>query len=641
MSAIAVLVQTDGALAVTRELGGMLDRMAAYRHVDARSEWAQGPAALGHLLERRTPEDAWERQPLVDAQGRFCLAGDVRLDNRAELAVALGIESARARRLGDGELVLEAWRRWGPACPERLLGDFAFAVWDSEAGTLFCARDHLGVRPLYFARTARGFAVASAVKGLLALPDVDGRLDEVALADYLVALEEDLERTFYVGIRRLPAGHSLMLEAGGGVRLRRYWRPDPDHEVELRSDHEYTERLRELLRRAVECRMRSTSNTAVLLSGGLDSSVVACLAADTAAAASGRIAALASVLPPGFTGPERDEWDYICAVADSRPNIDVLRVAAPGCGLLTGLDDTLAISDQPFRDLFHYMTRALLEAAAGRGARNVLWGYGGDSVVSSHAVGYLAELFGRGRLVALAHELRERRRVQGTAIRSQLLARVIRPMLPALAYSAFEASRGRDAPSRIRASAVHPALAERVDLKRRLRASALLQPPRRSVRAGEVRALMDRSLSEDLEYGAQIAAALGVSLHVPLLDKRLVEFCLALPARQKARDGWTRLAMRRAMEGVVPSPVCWRRDKGAFSPDFERRVRGERGAILELLGALEADAELRDYVAVDRIRAVLGDRNEGAGGEQGLLEMVSVVGAGVVAARHLQRAPNR
>jgi len=615
-------------------MAAMLERMAAYRCADDRQARCVDSAALGVLLERRTPEDAFERQPIMDEAERYVLVGDFRLDEREQLAGRLGYRPEEVPTLSDGALVMAAWIKWQHRCPEFLLGDFALAVWDRHAQMLFCARDHVGVRPLYFTSTAKRFAFASAIKGLLALADVPNRIDEYGLADYLVVLEDDLERTCYEGIRRLPAGHVLTVDRLGTVRVRRYWTLEFHDRVPPLEDADRAEELQQLLRQAVACRIRSNSTTAVLLSGGLDSSTIACLSADLAAAEGARIDAVASVLPQDFAGPEQDEWQHIRAVAESRANIDLHRVTAPGLGLLSGLDEALAINDQPFRDLFHYMTRALIGRAAMGGARNVMWGYGGDSFVSSYGTGALYELLVDGCWPELVRELLARRRVQGTSVLTSMRSQLLMPLMPWGLRELLDRLRGRDARTIVRTSAATADLAARVQLEQRLRAAERSHAARR-VRDVELCSLSSRSISEDLEFGAHLAAALGVVLHVPLLDKRLVEFCLALPARWKLRDGWPRYALRKSITNLVPASIQWRKDKGPFSPDFERRLHAEGKEIRAVLRQAQKSSDLTRYLDLQKLTAAVPDEPRASKGMQGSLESFITLGPGLVALRHL------
>lgn len=604
MSAIAGILGVRGRPAGGEALRAMLDRLAPFHHPDERGEWVAGPVALGHLLVRLTPEDIFERQPLTSPDGRYILCADLRLDNREELAQALGIAPATAREQPDSVFVMGAYRKWGERCPERLLGDFAFALWDSQERRLFCARDHMGVRPFYYFHGAETFAFATAIKGLLALPEVPCLLNETALADYLVLLEEDLDATFYEGVLRLPAAHTLVVDAEGRCRISRYWSPDPGRELRLGSDAEYREAFREQMNRAVERRLRSSGPSAVMLSGGLDSSSVACLAARALAHRGERLIAVSAVLPEDHEGPERDEWDHIQAVAAQASNIEVHRVTAQGAGLLTDLERAFEINDEPFRDLFHYMTRALLRAAAERGATNLLWGLGGDHLVSSKAPGYLADLVRGGGVRRLLRELWVLAEVSGRSLPTLLKSELLVPLLPPALLEAYRRLR-RGSPARLRlaASAIQPDFARSMGLAARI--AQFERAPGISlggtVRARQYRELMSGTNSKVMEYAAHLGGALGVRLQTPLFDKRLLEHCLALPVEQKARNGWSRWALRSGMEGVLPESVRWRRDKLPFSPDFVQRIMSDRDRMRQLIAAAASDPMVQRYVISSRI----------------------------------------
>lgn len=606
MSAIAGFLHFNARPAAGEDLVAMLDRMAAYRHADARSGWHGDVAALGLLLEHHTPEDLLERQPLPDPSGRFLLVGDLRLDNRDELAHVFRLSHKELAEIPDSGLVMRAWLRWRERAPEHLLGDFAFVVLDREARSLYCARDHVGVRPFYYIQTAHRFAFASAIKGLLALSDVPRVIDEQGFADFLVLLADDLQRTCWSGIKRLPAGHWLTLSGEGRVHLERYWRPENVREQRLGSDDAYTDALQEAMTRAVVPRMRSIHPHGVLLSGGLDSSTVACYAADEALKRGERLTAASSVLPDGWTGPERDEWEWIKLVADSRTNIDVVRVSAPGLGILDGLDEMLAINDQPFRDGFHYLTRALFESARQNGARNILGGYGGDHVVSSHGAGFLAELARTGKVLTLIRELKARKRPGRSMVR-HMVAQVLLPNLPASIQRGLDHVRNRrrtvwdDFPLLDQDYLGRCGLEER--LERRMRAA---RP--NSVRAQEIESLELRTRSDALEYFAQLGAFLRIRHQCPLLDKDLIELSLSMPATIKVRSGLARCLIRRAGTGRVPDATVARIDKQAFDPIHGARVKDQIG---QMRSVLEAAHRSAPWLEQSRLAKYFAERASG------------------------------
>ena len=258
----------------------LLERMArtiAHRGPDGIRYWLEGPLGFGHLRLQTTPESAYEKQPLTNEDSALCLTLDGRIDNRSELRALLDSEGSPPRDDTDAELVLRAYQRWGEECPNRLLGDFAFALWDARKQQLFCARDYVGVKPFYYHRSPSLFAFGSEIRAVLALDAVPRRLNESRLADFLVEEldREEEESTFYQDVQRLPAGHSLTISPGG-FHLRDYWELKAPPPLKLGSLREYGEAFREIFVDAVRCRLRSTHPVGSTLSGGIDSSSVVC-----------------------------------------------------------------------------------------------------------------------------------------------------------------------------------------------------------------------------------------------------------------------------------------------------------------------------------------------------------------------------
>ncbi len=143
MSGIAGIFHSDGQSAAC----GMTERIA-HRGPDDLGVWREQNVCLRHQMLHTTPESLNEKLPLV--KGKLAITADARIDNREELIFALNLAGHPKVGISDSELILEAYGRWGESCPERLLGDFSFAIWDGRRGMLFCARDHMGVKPFYY-----------------------------------------------------------------------------------------------------------------------------------------------------------------------------------------------------------------------------------------------------------------------------------------------------------------------------------------------------------------------------------------------------------------------------------------------------------------------------------------------------------
>ncbi|MCM3901866.1 MAG: asparagine synthetase B, partial [Pyrinomonadaceae bacterium] len=251
---------------VPRSYLARMSEVLAHRGPDGSRLWCDGTVGLGQRMLWTTPESLNESLPFQDSSGDFVITTDARLDNRDELISNLDSSGLKVKGITDSELILAAYRQWGECCTEKLLGDFAFAIWDKRERILFCARDHFGVRPFYYySSPTKAFVFASEMKAVFALPEVPYELNEVRLGDHLADVFVEDESTFYRGILRLPPAHSMTVSRGR-VSTRRYFALDAELEVRLGSDDEYAEAFRELFTKAVGCRLRATGPVGVMLS---------------------------------------------------------------------------------------------------------------------------------------------------------------------------------------------------------------------------------------------------------------------------------------------------------------------------------------------------------------------------------------
>jgi asparagine synthase (glutamine-hydrolysing) len=601
MSAVVGIYHPDGRPADRVDLERMLASLA-HRGPDGMGAWCEGPVGLGQLLLRTTPEALHEELPLANARGDLVIAADARLDNRQELLATLAMHGHQGQAVTDAALILAAYEKWGEDCPAHLLGDFAFAMWDRRAQSLFCARDPMGVRSLYYHYSPRAFAVASEIKALVCLPQVPRRLNEVRVADHLVPFFEDPTITFYQDIVRLPAAHSLRVSRQG-VRLRRYWSLDPARELRLRSAAEYAEAFCELFSEAVRCRLRSIAPVGAMLSGGLDSSAIVCVARQLLAEGGGDRLRTFSAIFPSLEGVDRkiDERTYIAAVLAGggvEPHYVCADRLSPLVGRVWDGDEAL-----PTPNL--YLDWALFQAVHHQGTRVLLSGWDGDSTVS-HGYEYLQELARTGRWQTLAAEaLALTRRLSGRPHKSLrvMWQLAFGPLLAEPWGRWWRRAKGRPHPEVEIIAPVHPAFAERIGLQQRLQ--AFLGPrstPARSAREDHWRALTSGLLVYGLEVLEQVAAAWAIELRYPFCDRRLLEFCLALPPEQKLQDGWDRAIMRRALAAMLPQQVRERTRKGNLSANFKRRLLDDARETIEAVIRDDA-AAIGRYVDVPAVRA--------------------------------------
>lgn len=610
MSAFAAKLNFDGKPADTGAMTRAANALSLYAQ-DCANIHTDGPLGMAHCQLRTTPEDASDWQPTVHNVSGVSLVCDARIDNRNELADKLGLAKPECAAFPDSAFILQAYFKWGERCAEHLLGDFAFAIHDKNRNRVYAARDHIGIRPFYYhLRTGPGgfFACASALKGLFACSDAPKELNEVAVADYLVWLSGDTASTFYKNIYQLPPAYWLTISPAGPLHLQRYWYPPLEPASGLKHPDDYYEAVREAMDRAVSDRLRTDGNVGITLSGGLDSSSIACLAAPKLRDRQKSLFAVSSVLAENHRGPEQDERDYIAAVARQEPNIAIHPVTLPASqSLFQNLPHVFDIHPEPFRDLFYNVTCALLSAARADDTSVLLDGYGGDFVFSSPAKGYPAELLRSGywrRYVSEFHTAMTHRQ----SMRS-FLSSTVKPLLPEPLWRAYRYGTKRLRQHPLSLSAIDLDFAARTGVQQRLdRYEPSRQRP--DVRANEVQCLESGILAEAASFLWHVAGYYGIERRYPALDVRVLETCLAAPATLKHEKNRDRLLVREAMNGVLPNAIRQRTDKRAFWPDFHRRTLYNRRALMEMLDRYENDRPYKTYLDFAKMRDALTNLKE-------------------------------
>lgn len=555
MSAICAVLRLDGRPAEAGMAAPVLKALAP-RGPDGSRIATDGPLALGHALNATTPEARAETMPLHHSESGCLIAADVRLDNREELTAALGLDP-QGRVIGDGELILAAYLRWGLDCPAHLLGDFAFALWDPRERRLFAARDKIGMRQLvYHFAPGRLFACATDVRALLALPEVPQRINEARIADFIQNMEAfDDTSTFHTDLHRLPPAHSLTV-SGGTLKLRRYWQLDPLPVIHRKNDAAYEEAFLEVFTQAVRGRLRTAGGLGSMLSGGMDS---------------GSVVAVASRLLKDAGAPP------LRTVSALRPDPDCLESNAIRDAMTMPHLAPLTVSTaapEEFRDEVAAMVRGCAEPFDGHmalvmavyakaraaGINAMLDGVSGDTtlnagnIVSWHmAAGRFGEAWREakaderywGHWMPARREFTKhlRRRIVPLAIRETIYAArlatgLAKPQEPLLLDRAFAA---------------------RIDFatRERLFRARVTIPDDQRPETRVHRMLHPYAIAARERYD-RVAGAFGIEPRDPFLDPRLLAFCLTLPPDQIKRDGWPKLILRRSMAGLLPDSLRWR-----------------------------------------------------------------------------------
>jgi asparagine synthase (glutamine-hydrolysing) len=596
---VAGIVLADQARADERVLAAMRDAQR-HRGPDEAGAYIREGVALGH--RRLSIIDlAHGQQPMVDESAGLALTYNGEIYNFLELKAELESCGIAFRTRCDTEVLLRAWQQWGEQCLGRLVGMFAFAVWDMRSKRIFLARDPIGIKPLHYGLTSKGDLVfASELKGLLAHPDVQRRIDPQALEDYMAFGYVPDPKTIYRGIFKLPPGHWLSWHAGETAPVpRQYWDVPFTLDGGVALD-DATAQLRSLLDSSVTSQMVADVPLGAFLSGGVDSSAVVA----SMSRASRQPVRTCSI---GFDHGGFDETEYARIVA-RRWNTSHFekQVSANDYGLL---DTLAAVYDEPFSDSSALPTYRVCELARTQ-VTVALSGDGGDENFAGyrrynlHAAestarallplpvrkpvfGWLGTVYPKADWAP--RPLRAKTTFQAlakddvaayfhtvsttsTALRSELYSSSFRCELQD--YTALDVFRSHAA----RAPTDHPlSLAQYLDFKTYL--------------PGDILTKVDRaSMAHSLE------------VRVPLLDHRLVAWASSLPPGLKLRRGTGKYVFKKAMEPDLPRDVLYRAKMG-FAVPMAAWLRGPlAGSVREALrtGAV-AESGYFEQAALDRL----------------------------------------
>ena len=569
MSGICGIVRLDGKPVAETELDPFLTVLER-RGPDGSNAWAMDIAALGHTSLATTPEAATETQPVTHTETGCTITADARLDEREALIEALGIEP-QGRAIGDAELILLAYLKWGTSCAEHLRGDFAFAIWDPREQHLFAARDLIGMRQLIWHHAPRKlFAFATEPEALLQHPEIERRINEERIADFLEDLEAyDLTSTFYVGAKKLPPAHAMVVRQSE-IRTWRYGSLTPQVPLSLSSDEEYAEAFLDVFSRAVSDRLRSRQPVGSMLSGGMDSGSVSAMAAGLLRKAGA--GPLQTFSASGTNADCRETRAIRAAMQiDHIDSTDVsLADLKQYCAELETLIRNCA---EPFDG--HMTLLMAVYLAAQREGRNVMLdGVGGDTTLGTQNM--LQWHMRRGQVIQAWREAKGEKRFWDYAESAawkfgQSVGQVLIPE-PVRKFR-HEYLRRRSRRDLSKNSLAAPAFAQRVDLPARIKTNAahVAIPAGDSFEDRQNR-ILHPYVTVARERYDRVASALAIEPRDPFLDRRVMEFCLSLPADQLQRGGWPKFILRNAMSQRLPDSIRWRSGKEHLGWDFTKKA---------------------------------------------------------------------
>jgi asparagine synthase (glutamine-hydrolysing) len=503
------------------------------RGPDHGGSYSDGPLAFGHRRLSVIDLSEHASQPMVDQELGLALVFNGTIYNFRELRVELRELGYHFFSNGDSEVILKAWHAWGEDCVKRLHGMFAFAVWDVRERRLFLARDRLGIKPLYYSQDAQAFRFASNTQALLAAGGVDCSIDPIALHNlFTLHAVVPAPRTILKGVRKLAPGHCMLVSADGSRREWSYWSLAATRPEQPVADDEWLEAIHDSLRLAVKRRNDIADvPVGVLLSGGLDSSLLVALLAE-AGVSDLRTFSVGFEDHPDEKGDEFEFSDQVAERYDTRhrkyhiPNVEVLRRLPEAVGQMA--EPMFGQDAVAFYLLGEQVSKEIKVVQSGQGADEVFGGYFWYPRMQADQTGSPLQRFARHYFDRDHEEFRS----------------MVEPNY-----------RGDDHSSR--------------EIER-----LLAQPQADSFMDAVLRMDVTTLIVDDpVKRVDNMTMAWGLEARVPFLDHELVELAARCPPELKLRQGG-KYPLKAMARGLLPDAVI-DRPKGYFPMPALKYVRGD------------------------------------------------------------------
>lgn len=388
MSTIFGILTTNNKPDISPYLKGMKNILNHW-NADKETLWIKENIGFGHLMLYTTPESLNEILPSYFPVSKVSITADARIDNRLEISQLLNIHEQQLINFSDSELIVLLYNKYKEDCVKYLIGDFAFAIWDDQNQTLFCARDHVGIRPLFYTFNNDTLVFSSEIKGILAYDKIKHSINYDYLKKVCGYISQDNNETVYKTVFKVAPGEFITFKNNQLIK-KTYWRLNTEKETYLNSPDEYLIKIKELMEEAVECRLRSAYQVGTELSGGLDSSTITTIVAKRLHEKGKKIFCFADIVPLEAR-PENmlcDE-DFVDEVTEFSKIDLVIKMPSnyntvsyrPG-KFLSDLDLNLEIADGPNNSFASFSNQRKLSASQ-KDVKILFSGFPGDNLVTS------------------------------------------------------------------------------------------------------------------------------------------------------------------------------------------------------------------------------------------------------------------
>ena len=567
----------------------------AHRGPDGQGLYREHSLVLGHQLLKVTPESIYDKSPFEE--DGFVITANARLDEREALMARLEIVGEEREKITDSILMLRSYRKWGKDFVKDIYGDFSFAIWDKSKKELFCARDQMGVKPLLYYFQDNRFVFSTELRAIVKLPFVKTEIDNNYIRDQAIGILDSPDKTCWKNITRLRAASTLSF-SDFNIVISQYWEPVYKRNLKYKTEKQCASALREILKKIISDHTRVIGNIGVPLSGGLDSSTIACLVARKLVIEDKRLITASSVLDPHFKTPNsEDELDFIKAVLQQEKNIDATYIYHSNLNFLTNSAEKFNLHFAPFNSSY-YVDEALYKEFKLKSVRRVLSGYLGDMTASNSTIYPLPHLLLAGRFRRFLRLSRSIKKSMRIPFFPFIINNILIPISPLFLLKAGYRFKGNKIPWDINYLPLNFSSPQKQQLQKRRTSyykNYILHQPNIS---RNIWPTPWENFEEDWDCGSSHHQ---IEMTYPLLDRRVVELLLQLPVEHFYADGINRGLIRKAMDGILPENVKHRKDKYPYSPGYHAIIKKDILKIKVLLMNEELGVQMENMIDRDKM----------------------------------------
>ena len=530
----------------------MLESMSSW-DPDESDLWIDGHVALGHAMLWNTPESKYEHLPLQ--KDVYVLIMDARIDNRDDLVKEVELPDRPISEIGDSEFILAAYEKWGEECAKHLLGDFAFVIWDEKKKQLFCARDHIGIKPFFYFQSDELFVFSNGISALLEHPQIPQDFDDITVA-YFVKDEgiNSKDSTFFENIKKLPPATNIIVSEKE-TRKNVYWKIEDAPLVRYKSFQEYSQKLRELFDDAVMIRLRSDYEMASHMSGGIDSSPIAVMSARKLTKEGKHLHTFNWIdIPEDLDKYEFESWNFSRRIASEEENIIHEEFTIdPDFWAKQYVTHNIFTQGTMYFWEEYYIQKRMKEM----NARVMLSGWGGDELISYNGYSYISGLFSQRKILTALYYF-----FQGIKYpyypRNKWIKLAVKSILPS---AIFKILRNIVKPNTetVKEYEIDNHMYLMDSFVKFVKSQPNIEYPTvKGVRKMQLALYNLGHIQSRTESWALSGSSRRMEYRYPLLDKRIVEFAVGIPEDLFYHwQGKERRLFKTAISDLLPLDIVW------------------------------------------------------------------------------------